>query len=80
MSREDLAKMDGVITEILSGGYFNVALDNGSTIRAQLSGKLKKFRIRVIRGDKVSVGLSPYDMSHGLILAREPLATSIRRH
>lgn len=73
MSREDLAKMDGVVKDILSGGYFDVTLDNGAMVRAQLSGKLKKFRIRVIRGDRVSVGMSPYDMTHGLILKREKL-------
>ena len=73
MSREDLAQVGGVVTESLSGGIFNVQLDNGKTIRAKLCGKMRKFRIRVIVGDRVTIGLSPYDLTHGLILTRERL-------
>ena len=73
MSREDLTKVDGVVTDILSGGIFSVTLANGRIVMARLSGRLRKFHIRVILGDRVSVGLSPYDLTHGLILSREKL-------
>jgi len=73
MSREDLAQLGGIVVEALSGGIFSIQLDNGKPIRAKLCGKMRKFRIRVIVGDRVVVGLSPYDLSHGLILTRERL-------
>ena len=74
MSKEDLARVEGVVTDVLSGGMFNVQLTNGKTILAKLSGRLRKYHIRVILGDRVSVGLSPYDLTHGLILGREKIA------
>ena len=74
MSRDDLLKTDGVVKDVLSGGVFSILLTNGKTIQAKLSGRLRKYHIRVIVGDKVSVGMSPYDLSHGLILGREKLA------
>lgn len=73
MSREDLAKIDGIVTDVLAGGNFSVQLSNGQSIHAKLSGRLRKFHIRVIVGDKVVIGLSPYDLTHGLILSREKL-------
>jgi translation initiation factor IF-1 len=73
MSRDDLAKIDGVVTDVLAGGNFTVQLSNGQTIAAKLSGRLRKFHIKVIQGDRVTVGISPYDLSHGLIMTREKL-------
>lgn len=73
MSREDLLKVGGVVVEALSGGLFSVKLQDGRTVSAKLSGRLRKFHIRVIAGDKVTLGFSPYDLSHGLILTRERL-------
>lgn len=70
MSREDLAQIEGVITDILAGGNFTVALPSGQSISAKLSGRMRKFQIRVIPGDRVTVGVSPYDPSHGLIIHR----------
>jgi translation initiation factor IF-1 len=74
MSRDDLAQMEGVIVDVMAGGNFQVQLSNGQTISAKLSGRMRKFHIRVIQGDRVTVGISPYDVSHGLILTRERLA------
>ncbi len=71
MSRDDLAQVEGSVTNILSGGIYEIKLNSGQTITAKLCGKMRKFRIRVIIGDKVTVGLSPYDLSHGLIIARQ---------
>lgn len=48
-------------------------LQTGQVIQAKLSGRMRKFSIRVIQGDRVTVGLSPYDVTHGLILEREKL-------
>ena len=70
MAREDLAQIDGVIMDVLAGGNFTVRLPSGKTISAKLSGRMRKFHIRVILGDRVTVGVSPYDPSHGLILHR----------
>ncbi|MCB0404736.1 MAG: translation initiation factor IF-1 [Bdellovibrionales bacterium] len=74
MSRDDLVRVEGVITSANTGSQFSVKLANGHEIRARLSGRLRRFHIRVIVGDRVTIGLSPYDPSHGLILARERLA------
>ena len=71
MSREDLFQADGVITDVLAGGTYSVQLSNGQSIAAKLSGRMRKFFIRVIVGDRVTVGLSPYDPTHGLILHRQ---------
>jgi len=62
------------VQEALSGGIFSVKVSGDKTILAKLSGRLRKFHIRVIPGDKVSIGLSPYDLTHGLILSREQLS------
>jgi translation initiation factor IF-1 len=70
MSRDDLAKVDGVITATPGGGNYLVQLPNGKTVVAKLSGKMKQFKIRCIVGDTVTVGISPYDTSHGIILFR----------
>jgi translation initiation factor IF-1 len=70
MSKEDLAKFDGVITAMPGGGHYTVALPNGKTVVAKLSGRMKQNKIRCIVGDTVTVGLSPYDLNHGIILYR----------
>jgi len=74
MSREDLLKVDATVTESLSGSRFTVKLPDGRELMAKLSGKLRRFHIRVLVGDRVTIGLSPYDLTHGLILSRERLA------
>lgn len=70
MSRDDLVQIEGTITDVLAGGNFSVQLENGQAISAKLSGRMRKFHIRVIVGDRVTIGVSPYDPSHGLILHR----------
>ncbi len=70
LAREDLAQVEGVITDVLAGGNFSVQLASGQRISAKLSGRMRKFHIRVILGDRVTVGVSPYDPTHGLILHR----------
>jgi translation initiation factor IF-1 len=63
-------QLDGVVTNVFAGGQFEVKTDAGPQVRAQLSGRMRKNRIRVILGDRVTVALSPYDLSHGMITYR----------
>ena len=71
MSKEELLQMDGEVVKIVSADVFKVKLSNGREIPTKLSGKMRRFHIRVLTGDQVTVGLSPYDLSHGLILYRK---------
>lgn len=73
MARDDLISVEGVVSDSSGGGHYKVTLENGVTVLAKLCGKMKRFNIRVIVGDKVTVGLSPYDSTHGLILHRQKL-------
>ena len=68
--RDDHIKLDGVISQVFAGGQFEVTTDAGAAVRAQLCGRMRKFRIRVILGDRVTVALSPYDLTHGMIVFR----------
>lgn len=68
--RDDHIKLDGIISNVYAGGQFEVETDAGTKVRAQLCGRMRKFRIRVILGDRVTVALSPYDLTHGMIVFR----------
>ena len=68
--RDDHVRLDGVISNVFAGGQFEVTTDAGAVVRAQLCGRMRKFRIRVILGDRVTVALSPYDLTHGMIVYR----------
>ncbi|MDY7035481.1 MAG: translation initiation factor IF-1 [Thermodesulfobacteriota bacterium] len=70
MSREDLIQLEGVVTRILGGGTMEIACEDNIIIRGVLSGRMKKNRIKVLKGDRVQVSVSPYDTSHGLITFR----------
>ena len=71
MSKQDNIEVTGVITEALGNSMFRVELDvSGAIILAQLSGKMRKFSIRVLPGDRVKVEISPYDLTRGRISAR----------
>ncbi|MBL7556676.1 MAG: translation initiation factor IF-1 [Bdellovibrionaceae bacterium] len=70
MAKDDLVTVEGKVSNLSGGGTYHIELENGLTITARLCGKMKKFKIKVILGDRVSVGLSPYDPSHGLITHR----------
>lgn len=71
MSKEDLAQFDGKVVDALAGGIYKVELDaNKVVISAKLCGKMRRFNIRIVVGDRVSVGVSPYDPTHGLIMYR----------
>jgi len=70
VARDDLIQATGSVEKILGGGRYQIALESGQTITAQLSGRMRRFRIRVIPGDRVQVGVSPYDPTHGFITFR----------
>ncbi|MGE4233224.1 MAG: translation initiation factor IF-1 [Bacteriovoracia bacterium] len=71
MAREDLVRIEGRVSEASGGGHYKVKLENDIIVLAKLCGKMKRFNIRVLVGDRVTVGVSPYDPSHGLILHRQ---------
>ncbi len=68
--RDDHVRVEGVVSQVFAGGQFEIETDAGATVRAQLCGRMRKFRIRVILGDRVTVALSPYDLTHGMIVYR----------
>jgi len=70
MSKEDLLELEGVVVEMLRGTKYLVKLDNGITINAHISGKLRMNKITIIEGDKVKVSVSPYDLTKGIITWR----------
>ncbi len=70
MSRDDLIQLDGVVTNVLGPGIMEIHCDKDITVKGRLSGRMKKFRIKVMVGDRVEVSVSPYDPSHGLITFR----------
>lgn len=62
--------MEGTVTEVLPSAMFQVSLDNGHMVLATIGGKMRRFRIRVLAGDRVKVEVSPYDLSRGRITFR----------
>ena len=70
MAKEDLIEMRGLVNEVLPDACFRVTLENGHTLIAYSGGKMRKNRIRILAGDKVSLELSPYDLSKGRITFR----------
>jgi len=70
MSKDDLIELQGVVTEVLAGGNYKVKCGENHEVLARLNGKMRQYRIRVIAGDRVTVGVSPYDLKRGLITYR----------
>ncbi|MCC6873319.1 MAG: translation initiation factor IF-1 [Sandaracinaceae bacterium] len=70
MSQGDHLELQGVVTDVFAGGNFKIETDQGVEIRARLGGRLRRNRIRVLLGDRVTVRVSPYDLTHGLITYR----------
>ncbi len=70
MAKEELLEMNGVVDEVLPDSRYRVTLENGHTLVAYGAGKMRKNHIRIIMGDKVSLELSPYDLSKGRITFR----------
>jgi len=70
MAKEESIEMEGTIIEALPNTLFRVELENGHEIIAHISGKMRKHYIRILRGDKVTVQLTPYDLTKGRITFR----------
>ena len=70
MAQEDMIEVEGTVTETLPNAMFNVELENGHEILAHVSGKIRMNYIRILPGDKVTVEMSPYDLTKGRITYR----------
>lgn len=74
---DDKLVVEGTVVEALPGTQFRVRLDNGHEILAYLSGKMRKFYIRILLGDRVKVEMSPYDLTRGRITFRQRKSSSL---
>ena len=70
MSKEDAIEVEGVVTKVLSNAKFSVEIQSGYMVTAYPAGKMRKFFIKILPGDKVTVALSPYDLGKGRITFR----------
>jgi translation initiation factor IF-1 len=70
MAKDDVIEMEGTVMETLPNTVFRVQLENGHTVTAHISGKMRKHYIRILTGDKVKVELTPYDLTKGRIVYR----------
>ena len=69
-AKEEKIELEGEVTESLRGSMFRITLDNGNHTVGYLSGKMRRYRIRILPGDRVRVELSPYDLARGRITYR----------
>jgi len=70
LSREDLIQLEGVVARVLGYGTVEVECEDNVIVRGVLCGRMKKRRIKVMKGDRVQIKVSPYDISHGIITWR----------
>lgn len=70
MAKDDVIEFEGVVTEVLPNTVFKVLLNNGHTVTAHISGKMRMHYIRILPGDRVTVEVSIYDLSQGRITYR----------
>ena len=83
MPKEEVIEMEGVVREVLPNTQFRVMLANGADVLAYASGNIRKHRIRILAGDKVTLEMSPYDLTKGRINFRhkdERVAAPVNRH
>lgn len=71
MSKTDVIEIEGIVTEKLPNAMFQVQLENGHQVLAHISGKLRMHYIRILPGDRVTIELSPYDLTKGRIIWRD---------
>ena len=71
MAKEEPIVVEGKVLEALPNATFRVELDNGHVVLAYVSGKMRMYFIRILRGDKVTLEMSPYDLNRGRIIRRE---------
>jgi translation initiation factor IF-1 len=70
MAKQEGIEMEGVVTDVLPDRMYRVKLENGHEVLAYAAGKMSKFKIRVLTGDRVTIVLSPYDLTRGRIVYR----------
>ncbi len=70
MTKEEAIEIEGVVQDVLPNTTFRVQLSNGHSVLATIAGKMRRFRIRVLAGDRVTLALSPYDLTRGRITFR----------
>ena len=70
MAKEEAIEIDGIVEDVLPGTTFRVHLANGHYVLATIAGKMRRFRIRVLAGDRVTLAVSPYDLTRGRITFR----------
>lgn len=70
MPKKDVTEAEGVVTQTLPDANFKVQLDDGREILAHISGKMRKYHIRILSGDRVKVAMTPYDETRGRIVYR----------
>jgi translation initiation factor IF-1 len=70
MPKDDLLEFEGTVNKACGGGQYEVITAEGNTMKAKLNGKMKMKHIQVIVGDRIRVGVSPYDLTHGMIIWR----------
>ena len=70
MEKEEAIEMEGKVTDVLGNSMFRVQVTDNHSVLAKVAGKMRKFRIRVIEGDRVKVEVSPYDLNRGRIVYR----------
>ena len=70
MAKEDKVELEGEVTEALPNAMFKVKLDNDHEVLGHVAGKMRRFRIRILPGDRVRVEMSPYDLSRARIVYR----------
>jgi translation initiation factor IF-1 len=71
MAKQEALELEGTVSEVLPNGTFRVLLENEHTALCTIAGKMRRYRIRVVAGDRVTVELSPYDLSRGRITFRQ---------
>jgi translation initiation factor IF-1 len=68
--KQETLEFEGIVNDVLPSAMFRVGLDNGHELLATVAGKMRKYRIRILAGDKVTVEVSPYDLARGRIIFR----------
>ena len=71
MPKEQIFEIDGIVKDVLPNTVFRVKLENGHIVTAHISGRMRKHYIRILAGDKVTVEMTPYDLTRGRIIYRE---------
>ena len=71
MSKDDIIEMDGTVIQVLKNTIFKVRLENGHEITAHISGRMRKYYIKILNGDRVTVEMTTYDLTKGRIILRK---------